>query len=471
MLPTPRNYSIFPSVVRADEPSEMKIIPNEKAFLLMEGEEYQLTIISVNSDETNYYHPSTQRYVSAMAHDGVLRFQYTFPEEQRHLIILMQGERQLQEFTVYSLHEDLYALRPLKGDLHSHSYRSDGRQDPAALAGHFREQGYEFVALTDHNRYYPGGEIDDTYTGVKMGISRVYGEEIHAPGSVIHIVHVGGKYSVAEQYVANREQFERDVQEYMRRVPKDVPLQYHDRYAKAMWAVDRIHEAGGLAIFPHPFWRPGGSKVYNVRADFAQILLKSGMFDAYELIGGMAQDELNRSVALWADLRAEGLNIPVVGSSDVHGLEKSGTFGYRFTICFARENTNSSIISAVRNGMSVAVEANGNDYDRQNRCYGSLRLVSYAHFLLQNYYPQLQRICQGEGVAMRAYAMGDADKSLIELHAEQADRFRKRFFGAEQPALPNAEIMEFEAKWRAVQLEGPLTKGSGLDAPPITRQI
>ena len=471
MLPAPQNYAIYPSIVLADTCTQMTIIPQERAFLLREGEEYQLCIISINDDETSYYFPSARHEISAVAHRGVLQFSFTFPEEQPHLIILSQGETKLGEWTIYSLQEDLYALRPLKGDLHTHSYRSDGKRDPAALAGHFREQGYEFFALTDHNRYYPGGEIDEAYQGVQKGITRVYGEEVHTPDSVIHIVHVGGKSSVTELYLNHREEYEHDVAEYMKKIPDHVPAQYHDRYAKAMWAVDKIHQAGGLAIFPHPFWRPRKSQNYNVREEFARILLSSGLFDAYELVGGMGQDGNNCSVAMWADLRSEDLKISVVGSSDVHSMENSHTFGHLFTLCFARENSNDAIIEAVKKGMSVAVEASGDEERRQHRCYGSLRLVRYAQYLLKYYYPRLQRICQGEGVAMRAYAMGEAPKELIEMQAAQAENFSRCFLGKEPPVLPSDEILAFEEKWRAVQLSGPQTKGSGVNAPPVTMQI
>ena len=257
----------------------------------------------------------------------------------------------------------------------------------------------------------------------------------------------------------------------MKKIPAHVPEKFHDRYAKVMWATEKIHQAGGLAIFPHPFWRPGKSQNYNVRDEFARILLGSGLFDAYELIGGMRQDGNNYSVALWADMRSEGLKISVVGSSDVHGVEKSSTFSHLFTICFAKENNNDSIIEAVKNGLSVAVESTGEDYDRQYRCYGSFRLVRYAQYLLRHYYPRLQRICQGEGVAMRAYSMGEAPGELIELQAKQAENFSRRFLGKEPPILPSEQILAFEEKWRAAQLAGPQTKGSGVNAPPVTMQI
>lgn len=471
MLPVKENHKIYPAVVRADVETEMTVVPGGRAFQFFEGEEYKITLASVNGDEDYYHAPHSLKKFTVKAKDGVLRFPYTFPGEQEHLLILSYGDKKLAELTVYSLYEDLYALRPLKGDFHSHSYRSDGNHDPAEAASHYREQGYDFYALTDHNRYYPGGEVDEVYAGVDMDFHRVKGEELHTPGSVVHIVHVGGHRSITEEYVRDPETYEKEVDTYRPKVPESVPAQYRDRYARAMWASDKIHSVGGLAIFAHPYWRPSG-RVHNVNDEFARILLTSGLFDAYELIGGMGPVGNNRSVALWADLRAEaGLNIPVVGSSDVHGMQGAGTFPYHFTICFAEKNENDSIVEAVKTGRCVAVDAFGEDYARQNRCYGSLRLVSYAQFLLQRYFPARQRVCQGEGVAMRAYAIGEAEKELIEVQAKASEDFRKRFFGELPPALPTAEMLDFEQRWREVHLAGPTTKGSLATSDTVTRQI
>ncbi len=471
MLPTVKNYAVWPGVVPADRETEMTIAPCEMAFSLFENEEYKVTVIPVDSDEPDYLDPTSHTVLTAAAHDGVLRFAFAFAGEQEYRIMLDRGETRLCEMTVYSLKEDLYALRPMKGDFHAHSYRSDGKRDPAALAGHYREQGYDFFALTDHNRFYPGEELDDAYRGVRMGIVRVPGEEVHAPGSVVHIVHVGGEKSAAEEYVKDYEGFKRDAAQYMAFVPQEVPEKYRERYAKAMWATDRIHEAGGAAIFPHPFWRPSKTYAHNIASEFARILLTSGMFDAYELVGGMKQPGNNRSVALWGDLRAEGLKIPVVGSSDVHGIVESKEFPHLFTICFAKDNTPESIVQALRMGNTVAVEATGDEYARHFRCYGSFRLVSYAQFLLQDFFPQQTRICQGEGVAMRAYVMGQADAGLIEMQAQLAENFRSAYFGKACAPVPTEAMLAFENRWRAVQLAGPPTKGSSIYPPTSNMQI
>lgn len=238
-----------------------------------------------------------------------------------------------------------------------------------------------------------------------------------------------------------------------------------------MWITDHIHEAGGLAIFPHPYWKPGASRVFNVKEEFARAILKSGIYDAYELVGGMGQIGINFSVNLFSELRAEGLKMPVVGSSDVHGIVGAPTFQHYFTICFAEENSVDSIIDALKNGRTVAVEAVGDEYARHYRPYGDLRLVYFAQFLLTHYFPKLQRICAGEGIAMVNYLMGISPASLIEAQVAQTLAFKDEFFGRKDPVPVSEEIFEFENKWREVQLAGPRGKGSAANTEKITRQI
>lgn len=472
MLPKVYSYAIYPTVVQSGKETEMVIAPTERSFMLYEGEEYEVRIIPVDGDYPSYSAPAAHVIFRTIAKDGVLRFNYTFDGEMEYVVWLYYKEKKVQKMGVYALGADLLSLIPLKGDFHGHSYRSDGKRDPAALAGHYREQGYDFFSLTDHNRYYPGNEIDEVYAGLDLGITRVRGEEVHPIGSVVHIVHVGGKESVCEQYTEDHEAFYEAIKPYFDKIPANVPEKYHDRYAKCLWAADRIHAAGGIAIFAHPYWKPGSSQAYNVCEEFACLLLCSGMFDAYELVGGMEQHGVNRSVALWNDLRAEaGLRIPVVGSSDVHNIVQAETFPDYFTICFATANENDAIIDAVKAGLSVAVEASGDEYARRFRCYGSLRLVNYAHFLLEHYFLPMQRICQGEGVAMRSYAMNDAPAALVTLQVEQTKRFCDRFFGRKVALLPDEQITDFVARARARQEKGPITCGSQIISDKVTRRM
>lgn len=459
MHSNPSNYSIYPSVMLADKPIEMIIVPKERAFTFENGAKYDLKLIAVNSDELNYHRPTAYNLLSVEAGDGILRFEYTFEGEQEHIILLSKDEKIIEEFHVFSAYEDLYSLTPLKGDLHGHSCRSDGKRDPVALAGHYHEQGYDFFALTDHNRYHHGKEIDEVFDGICTGFVRVCGEEVHCPGSVLHIVHVCGDSSVCDLYVHDIKGFEKAIDEYKQKVPENIPEKYKSRYAKVMWTVDRIHDAGGIAIYPHPYWRPGRSRMYHACDEFAMMMLKSGLFDAFELVGGMDQPDINRAVALWADLRAQGLKITVVGSSDVHELNNY-QFTNCFTLCFAKSNSAEAIRKALLEGKSVAVEATGAGSERQFRAYGSLRLVTYAQFLLKYYFPEHQHICQSVGVSMRAYAMGEAPRELIELETKISEDYTLRYFGRKAPKLPTKSILAFEDKWRKVHADGPSGKGS-----------
>jgi len=461
MLPKREIYDIYPSVIKADVVCKMTIVATERAFMFFDGVEYSISIASVNTDD-DYYKNSCKKTVKATAHDGIIKFEYTFKGEQEHLIILEKDGVELCRLHVYSLYDDLYDAYPLKGDFHVHSYRSDGTRDPAALAGFYREQGYDLFSLTDHNRFYPGGEIDEIYNGVNTGFIRVTGEEVHAPTNPIHIVRVGGRDSVCEQYFKYPEKYNCEIEEYEKKVPSDIPREYVSRYARAMWATDKIHESGGIAIFPHPYWRPR-NQVFNVCDDFARILLKSGMFDAYELIGGMTQTDINRSVNLWAELKEEGVNIPVVGSSDVHVIENSVYFPFIFTILFAKDKSEKGILNAIKDGNCVAVEANGNDEcSRQHRAYGKLRYVSYAQYLIEYFYPKYQRLCSAGGVFMRLYALNDTPRELVELCTNEAEKFKDRFFGKKPAHTPDSDMLEFEERWRDVQLNGPRNKGSNI---------
>jgi hypothetical protein len=173
MLPTVVNYRINPAVALVGKETEIKILPNERAFLFFEDAEYDLRIICADDDEVNYFAPTTARTLTLKASGGILRFSYTFEQEQEYLLILEKDAKKVAEFFLYALKDDLYALTPLRGDFHGHSYRSDAKRDPGALLGHYREMGYDFMSLTDHNRYYPGEEMDEAYEGVRLGITHI----------------------------------------------------------------------------------------------------------------------------------------------------------------------------------------------------------------------------------------------------------------------------------------------------------
>ena len=90
MNPSPRSFSIYPAVVLADEKTLMTIVPNERAYIFIDGASYEVKVIAVNGDETDYYAPEAYSIYNVTAHDGVLTFEHTFLGEGEHTILLSQ---------------------------------------------------------------------------------------------------------------------------------------------------------------------------------------------------------------------------------------------------------------------------------------------------------------------------------------------------------------------------------------------
>ena len=82
-----------------------------------------------------------------------------------------------------------------RGNLHTHSNRSDGRTTPAEVCAFYRARGYDFISITDHfmERYqFP---ITNTAPYRTAGFTTILGAELHAAatslGDLWHILAVG----------------------------------------------------------------------------------------------------------------------------------------------------------------------------------------------------------------------------------------------------------------------------------------
>jgi predicted metal-dependent phosphoesterase TrpH len=82
-----------------------------------------------------------------------------------------------------------------RGNLHTHSTRSDGRLPPEAVAAFYKDAGYDFLALTDHFWECYGYPVTDTRSLRAKGFTTLPGAEIHAPVTARnhdwHVVAVG----------------------------------------------------------------------------------------------------------------------------------------------------------------------------------------------------------------------------------------------------------------------------------------
>jgi hypothetical protein len=85
--------------------------------------------------------------------------------------------------------------RLFRGNLHTHTNRSDGGHSPEQVCASYRRQGYDFVAVTDHFLPEYGFPITDTTPFRRDDFTTLIGAELHAPalanGLAWHMVAVG----------------------------------------------------------------------------------------------------------------------------------------------------------------------------------------------------------------------------------------------------------------------------------------
>lgn len=82
-----------------------------------------------------------------------------------------------------------------RGNLHTHSTRSDGTKSPESLCKTYQEAGYHFLAITDHFLRRYNFPITDSTPYRTAEFTTLIGAELHVPqtelGEVWHILTVG----------------------------------------------------------------------------------------------------------------------------------------------------------------------------------------------------------------------------------------------------------------------------------------
>ncbi len=421
-------YRVTPRLVRADETSTVTICPLGEGLRFDDATEYLVCVIPMEAYPQTAITEKPIRFdgMKLRPENGCLSVTYHFWDEQEWVISVTSEEREQKkkaplEFHVFSLLPDLYERNPYRGDLHSHSTGSDGKEDPLVVAANYRKEGFDFFALTDHHDWNPSDRMVKAYENLPCGLKMFHGEEVHLRGW-IHIVNFGSRYSVNALYHADEERIHAELlaEAEATETPKNVNAL---EYCYRKWVYEQIKKAGGMTILPHPHWihKPG---VYNMNTKMLEYSFRQGLQDAFELTGGQTVHENNLQVAFWQEMRAEGVKVPIVGSSDSHGTDHATYFGMSKTVLFSKDLEFDSITAAIKDGYSVAIEE---PYGESPHVHGPYRLVKYVRFLLNEYFPGHDELCVEEGRLMREFAAGDGQAAdALRALAGRTDRYRER---------------------------------------------
>jgi hypothetical protein len=346
---------------------------------------------------------------------GAVKFDYFFRGEGENTFRIRQGEQVLGKVSVFSIRKEYLPLRPFRGDMHVHSGCSGCNQErltdsPEFMAAAARAKGLDFISFSDHKQFAPGQRAVE-FTRQCGGNFRVFcSEEVHQSDlHNIHMLNFGGTCGVSRQMLPGNEKYEKLLKHYLQIVPS-----FSDhwlRYLAANWhiAYDLVREAGGLAVFCHPFW-------YSFDRLFLpecirEYAFEKHLYDCVERFGGQ-DDDIAGAWYLQACISAGNL-VPAVGNSDAHDCKK---LGKKHSVIFAECNEVSALQQAVRENRCVAVSEMVPEAVRSS---GQRLLVEYYYFLKREYYPRYEVLCRQESELMQlALDSGTPDRSFVSFVQE-----------------------------------------------------
>ena len=421
-----QRFDIFPKIILNNTASTITIRSLTDKIELNDEQDMLIRVIPMRRDALI---GSYEAYPDQILYpeNGILHFSYYFKGEQEHKIQLIIPDLETIEFRLYSVPQSLFELTPYKGDLHMHTTRSDGREEPVFVTAMCRKIGLDFMAITDHGQYTPSLEAQAAFKDIKLDMTIAAGEEVHGKNNAVHIINYGGDFSVNEWMHENQEALNKDIQ-------TKIALNHEVSDEKSKFEIacseiifDKIRQGHGLAIFCHPYWQIDSG--YYISEAVNTYMMDHQPYDALEVIGGYRpyEEESNTiQIARYQEERAKGKSVPIVGVSDAHGCFNE-LFGWFYTIVFSKSNRRDDVITAIKELNSVAVEAIP---DEAPRPVGPFDLVLYSLFLIREVFPLHDAVCAEEGDWMLKHIEGDQQAS-IELNQRQGniDRFWKKMFG------------------------------------------
>lgn len=210
----------------------------------------------------------------------------------------------------------------LKGGLHCHTTRSDGAGAPDEVIRKHYDNGYDFLALTDHRVYnyenfapdvpitiIPGMEFDNTF----------YNDHGFR---CFHTVCIGPSKEDGNG-------FEQDVR------LKSGTATCQEEYQSYL---DKIHAKNNLTVYCHPEWSSTPARYFEkLQGDFAMEIWNSGC---------VMDNDMDKDAAYWDELLGQGKVIYGVATDDGHAMDQHCN-GW---VMVRAENNINAILEALKNG-------------------------------------------------------------------------------------------------------------------------
>lgn len=258
-----------------------------------------------------------------------------------------------------------------KVGLHIHTTLSDGRLTPEEMAEVYKNAGFDAVAITDHWKYYPEGEIN----GLKIISGCEYNIGSHNTiDGVMHIVGIGMKENPnLERATTERQQ-----------------------------TIDAINRLGGMAVLAHPAWS------LNTKED-VKALNGFSLLEIYNTVSAVEQSSRPYSGYIVDVLANDGVEFPLIATDDAH-YYKGEDEAKSYIMVNAESGEIEDILTAIKDrrfystqGPQLYIKREGNKIIVDS---SECRMINF----LSNSSWEGDRVIRGEKLTHAEYAMRDYER-------------------------------------------------------------
>ena len=218
--------------------------------------------------------------------------------------------------------------RWFKGNTHTHTLNSDGDSSPEEVVKWYKDNGYNFLFITDHEKVTPVEPLNASFS--KAGEFAVFeGQEItdRADGKPHHVNGLGiGKVIM--------------------------PLRAGDALTVLQTDIDAVRKAGGLPQINHPNfgWALTAETIAKTKGG-----THFELFNGHPLVNNQGGGGSPSTEEIWDTVLSTGRLIYAMATDDVHTVKKLGdrskaTPGHGWVIVRANELTQGAIIEALDRG-------------------------------------------------------------------------------------------------------------------------
>lgn len=210
----------------------------------------------------------------------------------------------------------------LKGGLHCHTTRSDGKIPPDETIRIYKEHDFDFLSLTDHRKYNFATYAPDVDLLIVPGMEMDYNMPEHG-GLCRHCFHEVVIGPVEGNGYVQDQKFERpDVKDQFELQPY----------------LDEIHANNNLTIYCHPGWSTTSAREFEqLKGNVAMEIWNT------ECVRGF---DMDKDAMYWDELLRQGIRIWGVATDDTHKYEGVCQGWVRVN---AEKNVD-SILNAIKNG-------------------------------------------------------------------------------------------------------------------------